>query len=197
MPSQTAGKPPMVMGASLLGFFKFLKDQPDGGGKLERVLAVLPAASAAECRKKVIAIAEYPYPVFADFLRACDKALGAGDLTYCRRLGAYAGARDVQVLIKMAKNQPTPADVIALSGMFWKNYHLHSGEFRFEDVTPDHTVFRITGFPQMHPAHCRLLEGYFTQALQELKRQVVEPFHETRCMSQGAPDHEFVGKWRE
>jgi len=196
--SDSAGKDiPRVKGASLLGFFKYVKEQPEGEQKMARVLATMPAESAGECRKKVIAVAEYPYRVFVDYIRACDRVLGRGDLAVCRQLGEFAAMHDVRSFLKMVKTEPEPGDVFRAASLLWKNYHLHSGRLQVEDATPEHSLLRIHDFPQMDPAHCRLMEGYFTSGLRELQREVLEEFHETRCPSRGDPYHEFAGKWRE
>ncbi len=193
--TQPAGGP-MVKGASLIGFFKFVKEGPKGDALLEKVIAALPAASQEACRRKIIAVADYPYSIYVDFITAVDRVAGKGDLALCRKIGHYAGARDVGGFLKMSKQSPTPRELAIAAGALWKSYHLNSGYIKVESTEPESTVLRIYEFPAMAPAHCRLLEGYFAEGIKQAGVVWVEEIRETACMSRGAPYHEFKGKWK-
>lgn len=187
---------PLVKGASMLGFFKFVKSRPGGEALLNKVLAALPPETAAVCRRKVIAVADYPYRVFVDLIRAIDKVVGKGDLTLCRKLGEYAAGRDVSSVLKTVTTAIKAEDMFRASGLLWKSYHLNSGEMKIADPSPEHTVIRISNFPQMDPAHCRLMEGYFSQGLRETGVSLTEEIHEVKCMGKGDSSHDFHGRYR-
>lgn len=141
-------------------------------------------------------MADYPYSLFIDFITTADKVTGRGDFGVCRKLGRYAATRDIQSFLKLTKQGIKPTEMVVAAGALWKNYHLNSGQMKVEDTAPEHTVIRIYDFPAMSPAHCRLLEGYFAQAVKEAGAVWVEEIRELACMSRGAPFHEFAGRWR-
>ena len=59
------------------------------------------------------------------------------------------------------------------------------------DVRQERTVLRITGFPEMDPAHCRMMEGWMIAAMDVIGARVLPGAKETACMTEGAPYHEF------
>jgi predicted hydrocarbon binding protein len=187
---------PMVKGASLIGFFKYVKELKDEEAILEKVLDALPQGSADICRHKVIAVADYPYSLFVDFIRAIDKVIGVGDLSVCEILGRYAASRDIQAFIETFKSEVKPQDLFRAADIMWKSYHINSGAIEAEDTSPDNSVIRICNFPRMDPAHCRLMEGYLSHAMIEIGGSWTEDVHEVKCCSRGDPYHEFQGKWK-
>jgi len=189
-------KEPMVKGASLIGFFKYVKDSKDGAALMEKVLDALPPESAQVCRQKVIAVADYPYSLFVDLIRAIDKVTGVGNLSVCVALGRYAAARDIQAFMETFKSEVKPEDLSRAADIMWKSYHINSGTIEAKDTSPENFAIRICDFPQMDPAHCRLMEGYLSQAMIEVGGSWIEDVHEVKCCSNGDPYHEFQGKWK-
>jgi len=187
---------PVVKGAALLGFYRYIKDRPRGEELLAEVVADMPEQSTRLCGKKVIAVGEYPYSVFVDFLVSIDRVLGSGDLRGCYELGDYAGTRDVAAFLDMAKKEVTPGDLVWAANVLWRNYHLNSGHMEVENPEPGYTIIKIIDFPQMHPAHCRLMEGYFSGSLKRAGYEWIESIKETKCPSRGDEHHRFEGKWR-
>ena len=196
MPVAGTDTGPQVKGTALIIFFKYLKTQPGTEALRQKILAALPASTAQVISKKVIAVADYPYSVFVDYLRALDRVLGKGDLAVCRKLGEYFATQNIQIVSEMFKQRPRPEDLMRVGDVFWRNYHLHSGAMKVEDSSPEHMVIRIDDFPQMAPAHCRLMEGWFSRAIVETGGVWIEDIHEVRCAARGDPFHEFVGRWR-
>lgn len=195
--NSAAVPPPLVKGASLLGFFKYVKSAAGGERRLEKVLAALPPETAAQCRRKVIAVAEYPYQMFVDLIRTIDRVLGRGDLEVCRRLGEFAAGKDVQAFfLPGGWKEVKPLDVFRSAGLLWKSYHINSGEMKILEPEPGLAVIRIENFPGMDVAHCRLLEGYFSQGLKEMGGVWVQELREVKCSSRGDAVHEFTGRWR-
>lgn len=196
MPAASTDAGPQVKGTALIVFLKYLKTQPENKALRGKILADLPEPAGQVFRKKIVAVADYPYSVFVAYLRAIDRVLGKGDLAVCRKLGEYLATQNLQIVSDMFKRRPRPEDLVLVGDVFWKNYHLQSGAMKVEDSSSDHSVIRIYDFPQMDPAHCRLMEGWFSRALVEVGGIWVEEVHETRCVSRGDPCHEFVGRWR-
>ena len=62
--------------------------------------------------------------------------------------------------------------------------------------SPERTVLRIDGFPGMHPAHCRLMEGWMIAAMRIIGAIVGPGAAETSCCSRGDEAHEFSCSWR-
>lgn len=94
------------------------------------------------------------------------------------------------------KKKIEPEDLLRAGDIMWSSYHLNSGHIKFDDVSQDRLVIGIYDFPQMDPAHCRLMRSYFNQAMIEAGVVWTEELRETLCMSKGGPYHEFVGRWK-
>jgi hypothetical protein len=195
MPELTQVLEPQVKGAALLSIFRFLKSQAEGEVVLQRVLNALPAEARSACRRRVIAVGDYPYPLYVSFIRGVDRILGQGDLKFCRKLGEYVAGHDIPLIYKQYQKQPKPEDLIPFGNLFWKS-HLNVGAMNVEDASPEHSVIRIYDFPAMDRAHCRLIEGWIAQALIEAGGVWIEELHEVRCNSKGDPYHEFFGRWK-
>jgi hypothetical protein len=185
-------------GISFLGVFKFIKTRPQGEDLLEKVLAALSAAAAGVCRKKVISVGDYPYPMFAEFLRTVDIIAGKGDLSLCRDLGVFTAIRDFEFLLQSTSSrlQLKPADLFRDCNRYWKSYYTNAGYMKAESSSPDNAVIRIYDFPAMDRAHCRLMEGWMDQAMVLAGAVWTETFREVFCTSLGDPYHEFTGKWK-
>jgi len=186
---------PRITGAALLGFLKYVPSQPRGDALMEKVIAALPPESAEACKRKVIAVAAYPYSVFVDFIKTADLVMGTGDFKVCYELGKYAASRDAQAFINASKGEVKTEDLFRAAPLLWRSYHLNSGSMKVEDMSQENLVICILDFPAMDPAHCRLMEGYFAQALKETGVEWTNEIRERNCMSKGGELHEFVGRW--
>jgi hypothetical protein len=63
------------------------------------------------------------------------------------------------------------------------------------DVSRENTVLRIYDFPGMDKAHCMLMEAWMIAAMDVIGVRVLPDAHETVCMSEGGPYHEFWCRW--
>ena len=187
---------PLVKGVTFLGIFKYIKTRPEGEALLAKVVAALSPEAQQVCRKKVIAVVDYPYPVFVNLLRTVDQMVGRGDLTLCRELGVYAAIRDVETVYNLLRKRAQPEALFRDGPVVWKSYYPNAGSYVTIDAHPDHSMIRIVDFPQMDPAHCRLMDGWMSQALVEAGGTWIEEVHEVRCTSKGDPYHEYVGRWK-
>jgi hypothetical protein len=196
MADQIGAAPPLVKGTAFLGIFRYLKARPDGAQLLPKVIGALPPEIRKHFEHKIFAVADYPYPVFVAFIRQVDKTAGRGDLALCRELGKHSAKLDIESVYMLYKKRAKPEDLSRDSGVIWKSYYANAGTMKTEDISPEHTVVRIYDFPTMDPAHCRLMEGWMTQAMIEAGASPLEELREVKCTSSGGPYHEFVGSWR-
>jgi hypothetical protein len=70
------------------------------------------------------------------------------------------------------------------------------GVMEVVDVRPGNALLRITDFDQMHAAHCRLMEGWMSAAMDEIGVYVLPGARERECVSRGGANHEFWCRWR-
>jgi hypothetical protein len=61
---------------------------------------------------------------------------------------------------------------------------------------PNDTTLRIYDFPEMDPAHCRLMEGWMVSTMRSIGFYVNDDAFEQKCMSTGGPYHEFHCTWQ-
>jgi len=196
MNQNPASSEPLVKGVAFLGIFKYLKTRPEGEALLAKVLAALSPEAGQVCRKKVIAVVDYPYPIYVNLLRAVDQVFGRGDLRICRELGVFAAIRDIETVYTLFKRRAQPEALFRDGPVVWKSYYPNAGAYVTIDAHPDHSLIRIVNFPQMDPAHCRLMDGWMSQALVSAGGRWIEEVHEVLCSSRGDPYHEYVGRWR-
>ncbi len=187
---------PAVKGASLVGFLEFIRHKPYGPQNLESVKAALGNEASLVFARRVISVADYPYAVFVDLIRAIDKVMGRGDFKVCKELGRFAGDSDVKLFRSLFNRDASVDDVQASGELMWRSYHLNSGELKVVDKARENTVIRILDFPQMDPAHCALMEGWISQACVAAGVRWIEDIRESACMNKGDSYHEFKGKWR-
>ena len=186
---------PTAMGTAFLGLFKFIKKRPDSAAVLEGINSRLSPESAEVLANKVIAIGEYPYSAFVEFIRACDEEMGEGDLELCRRLGDFSARLDVQSIYKRYAGEGKTEQLFRDSGLIWKSYYRNCGSMKTEMKPPDRAVITIRDFDTMDPAHCMLMEGWMDRALRETGVRVKEPVRETLCVSRGDDVHQFECRW--
>jgi hypothetical protein len=74
-------------------------------------------------------------------------------------------------------------------------YTEEAGIMEAVDVRPDSTLLRISDFPDMHPAHCRMMEGWMIAAMDVVGARVLPGACERECTSRGGSCHEFWCQW--
>lgn len=187
---------PAAKGMAFLGVIRFLKDQPQGLALLEKVISSMKVEHQPMFTRKIISIIDYPYAAFINLLYTVASTLAKGDINFIRNLGDYSAIRDYSSIMHLYKINPKPEDLFRDGGVIWKSYYSNAGEFLSIDATPEHSVLHIVNFPEMAPPHCRLMEGWMTQALIQSGGRWIHDIRETKCMSKGDPYHEFTGEWR-
>jgi len=183
-----------VTGAAFLGFIKHVRDSksPDF---LNLVIQDSGAVTGAVLTQRVITVGWYPYQAYTDFIKSLDRNMGRGDLEFCRQLGEIAAKRDLETIYDMYMEERNPERLIRDCGLIWKSYYRDAGRMETIAWEPDDTVLRIIDFPEMDRAHCRLMEGWMTEAIRGMGVKIVNEMREHVCMSRGAPYHEFKITW--
>ena len=185
-----------VSGTAFLGLIRQVKDSKRGG---DAVLAEIVRASGPETEaifaRPIRVLSWFPYSAYVSFLVAIDRRLGRGDLSYCRTLGELAGQRDLGTIFRIYKTLASAERLIRSCSKVWTSYHRNAGAMEAIAWEPDNTVLRITGFPAMHPAHCRLMEGWMIRTMDTIGCRVLPGAREVVCTSTGGAHHEFACRW--
>ena len=187
-------KGPEVSGRAFLGHIKHLKTE-GGDQRLKDVLGKAGAKVNAIFSERIRIMGWYPYEAYRDFLIAIDKTLGKGDLSFCRELGTTAGQRDMGTIYKIYCMMASAATLIGSCNKFWLSYYRSAGSMEAIQSAPEKTVLRISGFPTMHPAHCRLMEGWISATMASVGFEVLT-IEETQCTSRGGSFHDFTFSWK-
>jgi hypothetical protein len=191
-----AKRTPSAKGTAFLGIFKLIKSRPEGAELLDRAISSLSPQYRDLFKRKVFAIKDYPYAAFVELIRTVDRLLGKGDQAFCREIGRFTAVLDMQSVYNLYKKAATPRDLARDGDIIWKSYYSNAGQMKTEDVSPENTLVRIYDFPEMDPAHCRLMEGWMEQAIVESGGVWLEEIRETKCAARGDEYHEFRGRWK-
>jgi hypothetical protein len=183
-----------VSGRALLGVIRSIKERSGDDG-LARVLGAARSPTAEIVKERIRASDWYPYPAFVGLLRAAEKELGTGGRSFCRELGAMGGKRDIGTAFRVFAAIASPERLIRACHKIWPAYYRGAGEMEAIAWTPDRTVLRITGFDQMHPNHCRLMEGWMIATMEAIGCRVNDDARETECTSRAGAHHEFTCTW--
>jgi hypothetical protein len=183
-------------GRAFLGIVKYVK-----GTRGPEALSSVVAAGSDACRlafaRPIRMMNWYPYPAFVGFLHGLEKALGRpGQHSFCRELGDVAGVRDLGTVLKVYRTLSSPERLIRACDRVWSSYYRRAGRMEAVTWAPDDTTLRIYDFPQMDPAHCRLMEGWMIATMRSIGFYVNNDAFERKCMSTGDPYHEFHCTWQ-
>jgi hypothetical protein len=187
---------PLVKGVVLIGFIDSVKGLPQGEALLKEIISALPEQSAKVVGGMIVAIAEYPYKVFVDCLKAAVEVSGKGDLEKAKDFGKYRSSMVIRAFLKNSGNRLSIHDLMLVGDLLWKSHHINSGYLKLEDSSPENSILRIYEFPQMDPVHCKYMEGYLGQAMEEVGAVWIEELREVKCCSRGDNYHEFRGTWK-
>ncbi len=179
---------------AFLGVARFIK-QTFGEAMLAKVVESAPPATRHTFAKRINGLSLQPYESFVGLLRSAEQHLGTGDLQLCKRLGDTAARYDLHTIFQGYAVRPSPEEIIRACTPIWGMYTDGAGTMEAVDTSPTHTVLCIRDFPEMDPAHCRLMEGWMIAAMDVVGAQVLPGARETECMSEGGRFHEFSCQW--
>ena len=185
---------PEVSGKAFLGIIRHVKDSR-GAGFLSQVVEACPAPTRRVFAEPIRATAFYPYAAYAGLLHLLERDMGKGDAAFGRKLGEVAGKRDLGSVLRVYVALASAERLIRACSKVWPSYYRNAGEMSAISWEPSDTRLRITGFPAMSPAHCRLMEGWMIATMATIGFRVSDDAREVRCESEGAPFHEFACTW--
>lgn len=181
-------------GTAFLGLIAFIR-QTAGAEALRRVVERAGSETQVVFGERIRKLSWYPYDAYGSFLEAADAELGRGDLSYCVALGEEASQRDLNTIFAFFTRLYGPERLIRACSRVWSQYYRGAGHMEAVSTDPDNTVLRIYDFPGMHPAHCRLMEGWMARAMETIGGRIIEG-SEIACPSTGAAYHEFFCRWK-
>jgi hypothetical protein len=167
-----------------------------GEAVLTRVIADAGPATQKTFAKKIDGLGLHPYESFVGLLRAADRQLGSGNLDFCRTIGDMAARNDLATIFKVYAVRPSAEAMIRACTPIWGMYTDGAGYMEAIDTSAESTVLRIFDFPEMDPAHCRLMEAWMMAAMDVIGARVLPGACETECMSEGGRFHEFSCRWQ-
>jgi hypothetical protein len=171
-----------------------VKDKAGDAG-LDGIVRNAGLATVDVFRAKIRVAGWYPYAAFSGFLVAADRALGIGDGKTCRAMGEAAGKRDLTTILKVYVALASVERLIRSCEKIWPSYYRNAGRMEALTWRPEETVLRIYDFPDMHAAHCRLMEGWMISTMATIGFRVSDDARETACTARGDAHHEFRCTW--
>lgn len=184
-----------IRGMAFLGAARHVRHDY-GVDVLDRIVEDAGPATQKTFAKRIDGLGLHPYESFVGLLTSLDRHLGSGDLEYCKKFGDLAARIDLATIFKGYKIRPSPEQMIRACMPIWAMYTDGCGTMDAIETLPERTLLRITDFPEMAPAHCRLMEGWMIAAMDAIGVEVLPGATETVCMSRGGPYHEFTCRWR-
>jgi len=183
-------------GRAFLGILKYIKSTR-GSDALASVLAAGNEPCRQAFARPIRVMNWYPYPAFTGFLNGIERTFAkAGPHSFCRELGDVAGVRDLSTVLKVYRTLSSPERLIRSCEKIWPSYYRDAGRMEAVAWEPTSTTVRIYDFPEMDPAHCRLMEGWMISTMRSIGFYVNDDVFERKCMSTGAPYHEFHCTWQ-
>lgn len=182
-----------VSGKSFLGFIRALKEK-GGGALLRQAIADMDEPTRAMFSKRILISGWYPYPAFLCSLGVTVRHLELDPPNELKKLGKLSANRDLSNIFAIFKLILRPERLIKSCGVFWHKYYRNAGDIEAIAWQPDHTIIRITDFPDMDPRHCEYVNGYMMGLMEEINFRMLTD-QETMCQSRGDPYHEFLYSW--
>lgn len=179
---------------AFLGTARHVKEKLGLDG-LARVIRDAGPDAQTTFARRIDGLSLQPYAAFVGLLTSVDKHLGQGDLEYCRVIGDLSARHDLTTIFKVYAVRPSAETMIRACTPIWGMYTEDAGIMEAIEVRPEGTLLRICDFPDMHPAHCRMMEGWMIAAMDVVGARVLPGARERECASHGGSCHEFWCQW--
>jgi hypothetical protein len=179
-----------VKGVAIRGLLRSIKER---GWPVSEIVARLPEAAQASYQRSIVASVWYPYPALTGLIDTLERLHGQGEFTLTRQFGDRAAERDLGTTFKIITAIASLDFFLKRAQIFWSQY-CNGGHFVLERVTKNSYVLCLEEFPDVHPGHCALIEGW----LEGMGRAVGAEEHrsrEIRCVHRGDPRCEFNSSW--
>ena len=178
-----------INGIALRGTLKFIKEK---GYAIPLVLGELRPETQLIFKHPIVAGSWYPYEAYRDLIVAVDRQVGRGDGSLMPEMGHFAARQDAGTVFKVLSLFVSVEKTLPWADRLWGEY-CDTGTFVTETKT-GWSRTELQGFPGIHPGHCEVLGGWFTEMCLVLKASSSEVEH-PRCVSRGDPTCEFIVRW--
>ena len=179
-----------VKGVAIRGLLRSTKDR---GWSLPDVLAGLPEAVRPTFRSSIVASMWYPYPALTGLVETLERLHGRGGFSLTRSFGVSAAQRDLGTTFKIITAIASLEFFLKRAQVFWAQY-CDGGQLLLEGYTKNSFVLRLEGFPDVHPGHCALIEGWL-EGIGLAVGAEGNTCHETSCVHKGGSRCEFTSTW--
>jgi hypothetical protein len=181
-------------GRAFLGIIKNVRETL-GPEALTSAIASGPEPTRRAFQERIDRRAWYPYEAFSGFLEGLASKFGEGNPDYARFLGAASGIRDINTAFRIYLRLASPERLIRACSRVWPYYYRDAGTMEATEWKPERTTLRITGFAEMSPLHCQLMEGWMISTMEAIGLRIHDDARESKCTSRGDPFHEFTCSW--
>lgn len=158
-----------------------------------RLLEALSAESRAAIERHILPHGWVPMRTFIDVNVAADQLFGAGDLSLCQEMGAWAARENVPRLFKLFYRLGSPSYLFERSPKLW-SAHYDSGRLEIRSGDADAQA-SLLDFVEPHRAHCLSVLGWISATVELAGKRVTES-SEVSCRTQGAASCELRVSWR-
>jgi hypothetical protein len=164
-----------------------------GSEGLDRVLASMDPALAAEIKGTVVPGAWVSFPAFVALGERIDAIWGNGDLALCRTLGAYAANFNLKTIYRIFYMIGSLRFILSKASQLWSEQY-DSGEAAIVDVEGGVSLL-VKSFATPHAVHCLSVLGWMEQSAKISGADVIDTT-EVRCRTRGDDVCEFRLRYR-
>lgn len=182
-----------VKGVPILGLIKFIKKNEKD--VLEKVIASLPPETKKYMDEHIVQTAWYPYKLYTDLLRALDRVVGKGDLSYCIEQGRLSAQHDLSTVYRIFLSF-AGLKILSTRAMSVWNSYFDTGQTAIDLHSKTEAVFTITDFPDIDLAHVKSVQGWNEHFLVICKYTNVKSSI-TKCQCYGDPITELLFTFEE
>ena len=184
---------PQIKGFAIRGLLKYVKDSGFQGG-IPTLLESLPADIQPVFGERILSSLWYPYPAFAALAQAVEREIGDGNSMLLEDVGRSSGRRDLGGIFRFITAILTIERVVRRAPAYWKRY-CDTGDLEVINVDSGHFTVRLSGFPQIDPAHCQMIRGWILGLGEGTGAKNVD-IRKVSCVHRGDSNCEYQGTWR-
>ncbi|HJZ87883.1 MAG TPA: hypothetical protein VKN99_22065 [Polyangia bacterium] len=180
-----------VRGTAFLSTKQFLVEHYGADG-FQQVMGRLQPEDRELVEQRLQTSNWYPFSTWIALCEAADEAHGSGDLSLCRKMGHYAGLKDLGTAYRQMFTQGDPLQIVRYAKQFWSLYY-DSGAVEVENEGAGHFDLRIRDFGSPHLAHCLRVAGWIDASIELFKASGNVDI--VSCRALGHPECRFRASW--
>ncbi len=180
-----------LKGFAILGLLRFARQ---GGLDPRDVVRRLPEPARASFEHPIVHGAYYPYEAYSSLLAEIAARLTPSRPNVMREYGHVAAHQDLQGIFRVVTFITRPESAARRAGVFWSRY-CDTGRLVNEEARPGYLRSAIVGFRDIHPLHCRAIEGW-VEGLSEAWGTEEARCEQTECVRAGASRCLFEATWK-